>query len=523
MLSSEQLDILSKRYMLAHGRWQQWTGLWQECYDLTLPQHERFYGEENRGATQADRIYDSTAPIALQEFASKAQDGLTPEFSRWARLTPGIADMSAIQKRDLAKQLELITNEVFQAIHRSNFDSQVHETYLDLAIGTGNMVCNEDDDDQLRFVTIPQTQVILDTGPTGKVDGRFRTRSMPIEHIMLEWPKAVLPAQAVQQGQNDRNKKFNIIESTYRDWSAKKTETWHYCVWLENPKESIFTDTYKGQGSLPWVNPRWSVAAGEVYGRGPLLSVLGDVKVTNLIVQMLLEAGEIAITGLWQAESDGILNPETIRLVPGVIIPKAPDSRGLEPVATGSNFDVGQMLLGDLRGNIRRALFDEDLGPPVGTPMSATEVSARMQQIFRRMGSAYGRLEREFVQPLVKRVIYILKKKGRIEIPKIDGREIDIISVSPMASAQAQEDVVRYQKFVGALQGTFGPEVMPLLMNPQTVAQWLMEQYELKPSLLYDEKEKQELLGQIQQMAPQMGGGGGAPPGGAPPGGSPLG
>ena len=263
------------------------------------------------------------------------------------------------------------------------------------------------------------------------------------------------------------------------------------------------------------MNPRWRVASGEVYGRGPLLQCLGDVKVINLLMQMVLESGEIAISGMWQAESDGILNPETIRLVPGVIIPKAPDSRGLEPISTGSNFDIAQYLLGDLRGNIRRALFDEDLGPPVGTPMSATEVSARMQEIFRRMGSAYGRLEREFVQPLIKRVLYILKEKGRIEIPKIDGREIDIISVSPLASAQAQEDVVRYQKFVGALQGTFGPEVMPLLMNPQIVAQWLMEQYELKPSLLYDDKQKQELLGQIQQMAPQMTGGApGGPPGG---------
>jgi len=314
----EMLGDLSKRFSLALSKWQRWTSLWQECYDLTLPQRERFYGEDTKGQTNADRIYDSTAPISLQEFASKAQDGLTPEFSRWARITPGISNIAAPAKRDLAKQLELITTEVFQAIHRSNFDSQVHETYLDLAIGTGNMICNEDDDDEIRFVTIPQTQVVLDSGPTGIVDGRFRTRSIPIKHIMLEWPDATIPVQASQQGQQDPNKKFDVVEATYRDWDKKDTETWHYCVWIENPKEIIFATEYKGQGSLPWVNPRWSVAAGEVYGRGPLLNVLGDIKVTNLIVQMLLEAGEIAISGLWQAESDGILNPETIRLVPGV-------------------------------------------------------------------------------------------------------------------------------------------------------------------------------------------------------------
>ena len=120
MLPKEQLDQLCRRFSTAQGKWNQWTGLWQECYDLTLPQRERFYGEDTRGSTNADRIFDSTAAISMQEFASKAQDGLTPEFSRWARLTPGILQLPDREKRELAKGLEAITSEVFQAIHRSN-------------------------------------------------------------------------------------------------------------------------------------------------------------------------------------------------------------------------------------------------------------------------------------------------------------------------------------------------------------------------------------------------------------------
>ena len=500
-VSKEYLDELRKRYAKALGNWNKWTSLWQECYELTLPERERFYGSDSRGDTNTDRIYESTASIAIQEFASKAQDGLTPEFARWARLIPGNAQMSTRDMRKLQGELEIVNSEIFQAIHRSNFDSQIHECYLDLAIGTGNMICNEDDDDILRFVTVPQTQVVLDTGPTGVVDGRFRFRDMPLHHIMQEWPKAVLPQQCVYESEQDKDKTFTVVEATCRDWSKKDTEHWHYYVWLENPAECIFDAEYKGQGSLPWINPRWSIASGETYGRGPLLSVLGDVKVANLLMQMILEAGEISISGLWQAESDGILNPETIRLLPGVIIPKAPDSRGLEPLSTGSDFNIGQMLLGDLRANIRRAMFDEDLGPPTGTPMSATEVSARMQQIFRRMGSAYGRLQREMVQPILKRVIYILKDKGRIELPKIDGQEIDIVSVSPLAGSKAQEEIVKYQRMVETIQGTFGPQIMPMLINPQEVTGWLIDQLELNPNLIYTEQQKEEMMQKIQSAA----------------------
>ena len=146
-------------------------------------------------------------------------------------------------------------------------------------------------------------------------------------------------------------------------------------------------------------------------------------------------------------------------------------------------------------------MFDEDLGPPTGTPMSATEVSARMQQIFRRMGSAYGRLQREMVQPILKRVIYILKDKGRIELPKIDGQEIDIVSVSPLAGSKAQEEIVKYQRMVETIQGTFGPQIMPMLINPQEVTGWLIDQLELNPNLIYTEQQKEEMMQKIQSAA----------------------
>ena len=71
--------------------------------------------------------------------------------------------------------------------------------------------------------------------------------------------------------------------------------------------------------------------------------------------------------------------------------------------------------------------------------MSATEVSERMADLSRQIGSSFGRLQSEFVNPLLRRVIRILTKQGRIELPRIDGKEVKVVPRSPLAQAQHQQ------------------------------------------------------------------------------------
>jgi hypothetical protein len=63
-------------------------------------------------------------------------------------------------------------------------------------------------------------------------------------------------------------------------------------------------------------------------------------------------------------------------------------------------------------------------------------------------------LQAELVQPVLQRVVYILKKQGRIELPTINGREVKVSSVSPLAQAQANEDITSVARFLELVQGT---------------------------------------------------------------------
>ena len=54
-----------------------------------------------------------------------------------------------------------------------------------------------------------------------------------------------------------------------------------------------------------------------------------------------------------------------------------------------------------MRLNIKRALYNDMLGNPDRTPASATEIAESMADLSRRIGSAFGRLQAEMVQPVL--------------------------------------------------------------------------------------------------------------------------
>ena len=62
--------------------------VFEECYEYALPQRESFYYETS-GQRRDDKIFDETAVVGVQEFASRLQSGLVPNFARWADLTAG--------------------------------------------------------------------------------------------------------------------------------------------------------------------------------------------------------------------------------------------------------------------------------------------------------------------------------------------------------------------------------------------------------------------------------------------------
>ena len=120
------------------------------------------------------------------------------------------------------------------------------------------------------------------------------------------------------------------------------------------------------------------------------------------------------------------------------------------------------------------------------------------------------RLQAELVNPVLQRVIYILKKQGRIKIPVVNGREIKIKSSSPLAQAQHQQDVATLDRFLGMVQTRVGPQLLNLLIKQDEAAKFVAKKLGVPEELIRSPEEMQQAAQQfqeMQQMAQQQAGG----------------
>lgn len=477
--------------------------LFDECYEYALPMRKSFYFE-SVGQRRDDKIFDETAVVGVQEFASRLQSGLVPNFARWADFVAG----SEIPDQNLDavnNSLDEVTEYVFEVLQNSNFGQEIHESFMDLAVGTGVLLAEEGDAiNPIRFNAIPLPSVVLDTGPDDKIDHVFRQREVKVTDIQVAYPKAVLSDKLQRQLNQSPDTKVKLLEVICRNYSKPNKEVHDFYVLDVEDKAVCYTERFEGAGSNPFICFRWSKAAGEIYGRGPLINALSAIKTTNLTIELILENAQMAISGIYQMDDDGVVNTDTINLVPGTIIPKAMGSQGLQPIRAAGDFNVANLVLGDMRNNIKRALYNDMLGDPNKTPATATEVAERMADLSRRIGSAFGRLQAEMVQPVLQRVVYILKKQGRIEIPSINGREVKVKSVSPLAQAQANQDISNVSRYLQLVGGTFGPEVLNILIRSDDVAAYLAKKFGVPDSLVRDKVEREQLLQAAQQYQQQM-------------------
>jgi hypothetical protein len=494
-----KVSELNERYKRALKKRTPFEAGYQDCYDYALPGRTNFFNESV--GQDNPEIFDETAVIAVPEFASRIQAGLIPNFSKWVSLEAG-ADVPAEERDEVNTALEDITEQVFAVILNSNFGQEAHECLIDIALGTACMEITEGDAlHPVNFSAVPLSELALDVGFDDRLDDYFRTRTMRVSALKKKWPDVTLPDNMIKSaagGATDKDPLVKVVISSIRTHNVE--HEYEYTVFLPAYEFIIAKQKFTGNGSSNFVGFRWSKAAGEAWGRGPLFNTLPAVRTANLVVQMVLENAEMSIAGIYTAEDDGIVNVNNIRLIPGTIIPVAPGSQGLQPLQGAGNFDVSQLVLNEMRANIRKALFNETLGSPDTTPMSATEVQQRMSDLSRQIGSSFGRLQVEFVNRVVQRVVYILRKQGRIELPVINGREIKIVSTSPLAQAQAVEDINSVQNWLQLMAQHFGPQVVQIEVDTEQTTEYLADKFGVPSRLKRTDESKQQLMQTMQQM-----------------------
>lgn len=437
--NNEQFDLrpLLSRYQKAKARRQNWKAHWQDCYEYALPQrsHSSQFG---LGQSRTNTLYDGTAMDAVDQLAASMLANLTPPWAQWFGFKPG-PDLNEEEAQAIKPTLEDIGKKIQSHLDRSNFSVEMHQCFLDLAVGgTATLQFEETKPgaySAFKFSAVPLQDIVLEEGDNGFLNGSYQSLSLTLGQIQDRYGLVDLPLSLLEEAHKDPQATFDVLETV-----LPNKNTFAYRAILMDDKaptllkEGIFEKS-------PSISFRWMKSPGEIYGRSPVMKALPDIKTANKVVELILKNASIAVTGIWQADDDGVLNPANIELKPGSIIPKAVGSQGLKPLDMPGRFDVSELVLNDLRARIRHALMVDKLGPVVSKKMSATEVLERSQEMVMLLGATYGRLQSELLTPLIERAFSILKRRGEIPDLELDGRFITMEYRSPLSQSQGQRDV----------------------------------------------------------------------------------
>jgi len=444
-------DVLS-RHARAAARRQPLESTWQDCYDHALP------------PIGSAPLFDATAADAAEQLASSLLAELTPPWSRWFGLAPARHLPDAVAA-GMAADLELAADTLQGHLDRSNFALEIHQAFLDLVIaGTGVLMVEEappGEGSALRFHAVPLRDAVMEEGASGRLDTVFRALRLTPAELLARWPGAHVPKV---KDEADAARKLRVVEAAWPD--ARYGHRYAVVLELDEGVPELLAEGRFAEN--PFVAFRWLKVPGEVYGRSPVQKALPDIRTANKVVELILKNASIAATGMWMAEDDGVLNPATIRLVPGAIIPKAPGSSGLTPLAAAGDFDVSQLVLDDLRARIRGALLADRIAASDKAGMTATEVLERGAQAARLLGATYGRLQAELLSPLIGRCLAILRRRGEIGCGAHEAR---LTYASPLARVQARADAAETLLFLQAVSG-LGAEAKAVLDGAAAV-RWL--------------------------------------------------
>ena len=450
-------NILEKYNTLKSQR-QTWEDHWQDVANYFLPRKSNITLKRTKGDKRHAQIYDGTATHALELLSASLNGMLTNTISPWFVLKFRSEEMN--QDDEATEWLESCAKVMQQVFQRSNFQQEIFELYHELlAFGTSAMFITDDVQDDLRFKTIHISELYITEDEKGMVDCLVRKFKIRNKNILTMYPEAALPNNIIS-----KIKTNPMDETTILHMVSKSDMPMGY----ENSKNMDFISCHvheesgallreSGFREFPYVVPRYlKSSSNEIYGRSPAMNALPDVKMLNTMSKTTIKAAQKQIDPPLMVPDDGFVLP--VRTIPGGLnFYRSGTRERIEPLNIGANNPLGLQMEEQRRKAIRENFFVDQLMMVQGVNMTATEVMQRTEEKMRLLGPVLGRLQSEFLQPLITRSFNLLIKNNKFAQPPetIGEQEIEIEYVSPLAKAQKTQElssIMRGIEIFGSLQ-----------------------------------------------------------------------
>ena len=488
-----------------------WETHWEELSKYVLPLKDEIYGSYNtKGEKKGNTLFDAVGIRCNEQLASALHGMLTNPATQWFAF--GSGDHLVDIKLENAKWLQDTAKKILFVMNNTNFQSEIHECYLDLCgFGTSHLRIEEDEKEVARFTSRPIYEAVISENYNGVIDTVYYKYKISCEALVEQFPES-LPEAIKAMRHQEPLREYTIIhaiEPSSRLPDNIKHKMLEYTS-MHVLEEGCLLLKKGGFEENPCIISRFSKLSGEMFGRSPAMKALPDIKTSNQMMKTWLEGAQLAVNPALQAPDEGVLMP--IRITPGAINYYRADSKDrIEPINMGVNPQVGTQVIELLHSNIKSAFYIDQLHLVESDRMTATEVQARRDEQLRAMSPILGRLQYELLAPIIMRIFGIMMRRQLISpIPAdLQKASLEVKFVSQIARAQESVEGDSFMRFfqsvAGIGQATQSPEIFDVI-DMDATAKFLAKSYGAPLSLMrkdQDTKAIREQRAQAQQQAQQ--------------------
>lgn len=478
-----------------------WEMHWKELAKYFLPNKDDVWGGSIPGEKKGSEIFDSVGRRNAERLASSLHGMLTNPSVQWFSFSTGNLELDNNQEN--AKWLQDAAKIINSVLNNSNFQSEIHEVYLDLAaLHTSHLRIEEDEVEVVKFQSRPIYECSIAENYKGIIDTVHYEYKRTLDQLFDEF-RDKLPAKMEAMRQQDPLKEYTIIhaiEPSDRLPKGLRHEMLPFTS-IHMIKEEHVILKISGFEENPCIITRFYKLSGEMYGRGPAMYALPDVKTCNKMMQIWLEGAQLAINPPLQMPDEGVVLP--VRLTPGGVNYYRADSKDrIEPIITGANPALGHQIIELLHGNIEKAFYNDQLHLVENDRMTATEVAQRRDESLRTFSPVLGRMMYELHGPLILRTFGISIRRGVIPpMPAALAKaKLEVKFVSQLARAQESiegDSAMRAFQVAGSM-AQMDPTVMDLI-DTDAHTKFIYKSYGAPLGLLRKEKDVKEIRIQKQQ------------------------
>lgn len=484
-----------------------------EAYSFVMPYRVRpgFVQTTTPPGEEATDNFSSLGEEVCTDFASDMADTFIPEHTRWANVEPAETVPQEL-KSDADDAAKIDSNTTFAAITASNFHETGKQAFKDLSVSAFGMSIRDPGAGQpAKCQAIPINQLLILRDGEGNLGTRFWDRILPLQEIVDLFPDlqdkfSTNVKTAIQSEKWDAP--FTVIQGCYRDYSVRNEHAWISFTKID--WEVAESSRVVGVGSAPILVGRWDPDPGRAWGTGPAIKALADFRELDETNYLKLKGLARIIDPPLTYDDDSVINLDG-GLPNGVAIPRMKGS-SVEVIESRHGMEPGFTAVDKVEERIRRHFYQDGPIQKGLTPPTLGQWMDESLQKQRRLGTPAAPLWGEFLSEVYMRFRWLLVKRGQLKPQIVVGSQsFPIRPVNPLQRAAQQQEAVASERFLQTVAGTFGPNLLPVIVDVGATVTQLAKQsgasgVTLMPAAQINAAIKQNQQSLIAQQAAQAAG-----------------